>query len=109
VKCFIAPGLFGGNSPCVSKADPELQRRLTSDTLSLKHSSQQELVMQKEITRRLAQSKTIVLATFAAASLVTAFASVAHADPRIKQPLHQGPYDNTGKGPQETGMEGGGG
>jgi hypothetical protein len=23
--------------------------------------------------------------------------------------LHSGPYDNTGHGPQETGMEGGGG
>jgi len=67
--------------------------------------------MQKELSRSLTRTKTIVLATFAAASLVTAFASVAQADPRNKQfsPLHQGPYDNTGRGPQETGMEGGGG
>ena len=65
--------------------------------------------MQKALSRHFARTKTVVLATFAAVSLVTAFASVAHADPKVKQPLHQGPYDNTGKGPQETGMEGGGG
>jgi hypothetical protein len=55
--------------------------------------------------------KNMVLAAFAALSLTAGLAPVANAAAfNIQQSTHhQGPYDNTGHGPQETGLEGGGG
>ncbi len=55
--------------------------------------------------------KNFVLAAFAALSLTVAVAPVANAalfgSPHTT--YHSGPYDNTGHGPNETGLEGGGG
>ena len=55
--------------------------------------------------------KNLILAAFAAVSLTAAIAPVADAasfgTPHAT--YRTGPYDNTGQGPQETGMEGGGG
>ena len=55
--------------------------------------------------------KNMILAAFAALSLTAAIAPVANAATfgSTQTSLHQGPYDNTGHGPQETGLEGGGG
>jgi hypothetical protein len=56
-------------------------------------------------------TKTVILAAFTALSLGT-IASVAEAASPDKQQgssYQQGPYDNTGRGPQQTGLEGGGG
>jgi hypothetical protein len=55
--------------------------------------------------------KKLVLAAFAALSLVAGVAPMAHAYTTgfVHNTYHSGPYDNTGKGPGETGMEGGGG
>ena len=47
--------------------------------------------------------KNLFLAAVAALSLAAAVAPAANAA------LHSGPYDNTGHGPQQTGLEGGGG
>jgi hypothetical protein len=44
--------------------------------------------------------KKIILAALTVLSLSAGVANAA---------LHNGPYDNTGHGPQETGLEGGGG
>jgi hypothetical protein len=54
--------------------------------------------------------KYLIRAAFAALSLAT-IAPVANAATfgRPQSTYHQGPYDNTGHGPQETGLEGGGG
>ncbi len=55
--------------------------------------------------------KTLILAAFAALSLTAAVAPAANAlttgFPHTT--YHSGPYDNTGHGPGETGLEGGGG
>ena len=53
----------------------------------------------------------IMRVAFAALSLTAAIVPVANAANRGRpETTHrQGPYDNTGKGPQQTGMEGGGG
>jgi len=51
--------------------------------------------------------KNMILAAFAALSLTAAIAPVANA--ATFGASHQGSYDNTGHGPQETGLEGGGG
>jgi len=55
--------------------------------------------------------KNMILAAFAALSLTAAIAPMANAatfgSPHTTS--HQGPYDNTGNGPGETGLEGGGG
>ncbi len=55
--------------------------------------------------------KNMILAAVAALSLTAAIAPVANAasfgGPQTS--YHQGPYDNTGHGPGETGLEGGGG
>jgi invasion protein IalB len=58
--------------------------------------------------------KTLVLAAFAALSLTAAIAPVAanaaeFGVPQSSLSQHHGPYDNTGHGPGETGLEGGGG
>ncbi len=55
--------------------------------------------------------KTLILAAFAALSLTAAIAPAANAawTARPHNTYHSGPYDDTGKGPGETGMEGGGG
>ena len=55
--------------------------------------------------------RNLILAAFAALSLTAAVAPAAHAFIRGEpQSTHRaGPYDNTGRGPGETGMEGGGG
>jgi hypothetical protein len=54
--------------------------------------------------------KFLIRAAFAALSLA-AIAPVANAATfgTPQSTYHQGPYDNTGHGPQETGLEGGGG
>ncbi len=52
--------------------------------------------------------KKFVLAAFAVLSLGMAVAPAASAAP-LRNSTHQGPYDDTGHGPQETGIEGGGG
>jgi hypothetical protein len=53
----------------------------------------------------------MICAAFAALSLSAAIVPVANAATwgRPDAVHRQGPYDNTGRGPQETGMEGGGG
>lgn len=52
--------------------------------------------------------KNLILAAFAALSLTTAAANAAVLG--ATGAMHQtGPYDNTGAGPDETGLEGGGG
>ena len=53
----------------------------------------------------------IIRAAFAALSLAAITPVVANAATfgRTQSTYHQGPYDNTGNGPQETGLEGGGG
>jgi hypothetical protein len=53
----------------------------------------------------------LVLAAFAAISLTAGIAPMAHAFTSgfYHNTYHSGPYDNTGHGPGETGMEGGGG
>jgi hypothetical protein len=55
--------------------------------------------------------KSFFLAAIAALSLTAALAPAASAYTRgFPQTTHRsGPYDNTGNGPSETGMEGGGG
>ena len=55
--------------------------------------------------------KNLFLAALAALSLAVAIAPPAHAFTRgfPTSTQHSGPYDNTGHGPNETGMEGGGG
>jgi len=55
--------------------------------------------------------KNLFLAAFAALGLAVAVAPAANAFTRgvPASTHHSGPYDNTGNGPGETGMEGGGG
>jgi hypothetical protein len=55
--------------------------------------------------------KKLILVAFAAMGLTAGVAPMAHAFVRgfPKSTYHSGPYDNTGNGPGETGMEGGGG
>ncbi len=54
--------------------------------------------------------KNLILAAIAALSLASAIVPLAHAaDFGSSRFTHQRPYDNTGNGPDETGMEGGGG
>ena len=55
--------------------------------------------------------KTMILAAFAALSLTAAIAPAASAATFgfPQNTYHSGPYDNTGRGPQESGLEGGGG
>nr|WP_294503083.1 hypothetical protein [uncultured Rhodopila sp.] len=55
--------------------------------------------------------KSFLLAAIAALSLTAAIAPAANAFTRgvPHTTYHSGPYDNTGNGPGETGMEGGGG
>jgi hypothetical protein len=54
--------------------------------------------------------KSFILAAIAAFSLIAAVVPAANAATASNQTsVHRGPYDNTGHGPQETGMEGGGG
>jgi hypothetical protein len=50
--------------------------------------------------------KRLILAAFAALSMAAGVAPMAHA---YTNTYHSGAYDNTGRGPQETGQEGGGG
>lgn len=55
--------------------------------------------------------RNMILAAFAALSVSAVIVPAANAatfgSPQTS--YHQGPYDNTGHGPQETGLEGGGG
>jgi hypothetical protein len=55
--------------------------------------------------------KNLILAAFAALTLTAVIAPVANAalPGGAGSGYHTGPYDNTGNGPGETGMEGGGG
>ena len=55
--------------------------------------------------------RSLILAAFAALSLSAAIAPVANAASWgvAHGNYHSGPYDNTGRGPGETGLEGGGG
>lgn len=57
--------------------------------------------------------KHLILAAFATLTLGAAVIPAAHAASfgfaRSSSSSHQGPYDNTGRGPGETGLEGGGG
>ena len=55
--------------------------------------------------------RNLILAAFAALSVTTAIAPAASAftTGTPHNTYHSGPYDNTGSGPGETGMEGGGG
>jgi hypothetical protein len=50
--------------------------------------------------------KKLILAAFAALSLTAGVAPMAHA---LVYSNHSGPYNNTGNGPSESGLEGGGG
>lgn len=51
--------------------------------------------------------KNLILAAIAALGLAATIVPAAQA--YVPQTHHSGPYDNTGNGPGETGMEGGGG
>lgn len=55
--------------------------------------------------------KNLMLAAFAALGLAAAVAPVANAATSgfVHNSYHSGPYDNTGNGPGQTGLEGGGG
>jgi hypothetical protein len=54
--------------------------------------------------------KKLILAAFAVLSLTTGVFQAAHAGWGEPASTHRsGPYDNTGRGPGETGLEGGGG
>jgi hypothetical protein len=57
--------------------------------------------------------KSLIRVAFAALSLAAITPVVANAAtrgfPQSSLTQHQGPYNNTGHGPQETGLEGGGG
>ncbi len=54
--------------------------------------------------------RTLILAAFAAASLTVAIAPAASAAIGLPHNAYQtGSYDNTGRGPHQSGMEGGGG
>ena len=53
--------------------------------------------------------KNLFLAAFAALSLTAAIVPAAQAATFGHSQYHSGPYDNTGRGPGETGLEGGGG
>jgi len=55
--------------------------------------------------------KKLILAAFAALTLAAGVAPMAHAYTGgfYHNSYHSGPYDNTGHGPGETGLEGGGG
>lgn len=55
--------------------------------------------------------KTLILAAFAALSMTAVAAQTAQASSASmsRSAAHQGPYDNTGRSPGETGLEGGGG
>jgi hypothetical protein len=61
--------------------------------------------MTKELSGRSNPLQSMILAAFAALSLAAAIAPAANA----ASTLHNGPYDNTGRGPGSTGLEGGGG
>jgi hypothetical protein len=52
--------------------------------------------------------KTKILVAFTALAL-SAVAAYAQSVPLQSTVHHQGPYDNTGNGPQSTGLQGGGG
>ena len=54
--------------------------------------------------------KKLILAAFAALSLTAGIVPMAHAASSgfVHNSYHSGPYDNTGNGPGETGLEGGG-
>jgi hypothetical protein len=55
--------------------------------------------------------KNLILAAFAALSLTAAIAPAANAfiGGLPHNAYHSGPYDNTGRGPGQSGMQGGGG
>jgi hypothetical protein len=55
--------------------------------------------------------KNLILAAFGALSLTAGIAPMAHAYTAgfVHNAYHSGPYDNTGNGPGESGLEGGGG
>jgi hypothetical protein len=55
--------------------------------------------------------KHLILAAIAALSLTAGITQAANAftTGRPHTTYHSGPYDNTGNGPSETGLEGGGG
>ncbi len=55
--------------------------------------------------------KKLILTAFAAIGLIAGVAPMAHAFTAgfPHSTYHSGPYDNTGRGPGETGLEGGGG
>jgi hypothetical protein len=61
--------------------------------------------MTNELLGRPISLQRTILAALAALSLAAAIAPVVNAAPV----RHQGPYDNTGSGPDTTGMAGGGG
>jgi len=54
----------------------------------------------------MSEMKSLILAAFAALSLTAAIAPAANA---ALSSYHSGPYNNTGNGPNESGLEGGGG
>jgi hypothetical protein len=53
----------------------------------------------------------LIRAAFAVLAIAAGIVPVANAGSPAKPDMthHAGPYDNTGNGPQETGLEGGGG
>jgi hypothetical protein len=54
--------------------------------------------------------KILIRAALAAVSIATIGSVADDANARgLRYSQHQGPYDNTGQGPQQTGLEGGGG
>ncbi len=55
-------------------------------------------------------SKALIRAALAALSIATIGSVADAANARgLRYGQHQGPYDNTGNGPQQSGLEGGGG
>jgi Spy/CpxP family protein refolding chaperone len=71
---------------------------------------QQELIIMFKSFGNLYSTKTLIRAGLAALSIATIGSVADAANARgLRYGQHQGPYDNTGHGPQQSGLEGGGG
>lgn len=68
-------------------------------------------VVPRASRRGVSELKNLILAAFAALGLTAGVAQMAHAaiSGMPTGTYHQGPYDNTGNGPDSSGLEGGGG
>jgi hypothetical protein len=85
------------------------QARRAGSKLPMQHHQVMEPIMKRDMFRSFFRTKTAIRAVLIAMSLATI---VPVADAAISGTglgsVHQGPYDNTGQGPQQSGLEGGG-